>query len=82
MRDFKLPSLRNRNLRPSRMSCDVVDNYRRFGTTYRPNFFLDCLILEDKNAFSRNVGNNLRHVRSQKSKALDENKFTYFVPTA
>jgi len=46
-------------------------------------FFLDCLILEDEtDMFSRNVGNYLGHVRSQKSKALDENQFTYFVPAA
>jgi len=64
------------------MSCDVVDSYRRFGRTYRPNFFLDCLILEDEtDTFSQNV-RNLRHIRSQKNKALDEYQFTYFVPAA
>ena len=82
MRDLRLPYLRSWSLRPSGMSCEVVDSYRSFGKTYRPNFFLDCLIVEDEtDTFSRNVS-NLCHIKSQKSTDLDEHQFTCFVPAA
>lgn len=50
----------------------LVAGYRRFGTTYRHVFFLDCLTPEyGTNTLCRNVGNHLCRVRSEKSESLE-----------